>query len=91
MELAHRGPFAAVDLLSAEAWPEVPADQVYQVELAPASGVVLQFSEPGAQGRLLTALSIPPGHSDQIATLGRIKGRAVVAAVKGHAAKAGRD
>jgi len=44
--LATPGPFAAVDALSGEAWPDVPADQPYRVELAPASGVVLQFSKP---------------------------------------------
>ena len=44
--LATPGPFVAVDALSGKAWPDVPADQPYRVELAPASGVVLQLSNP---------------------------------------------
>jgi alpha-amylase len=44
--VAYPGPFAAVDALSGEAWPDVPAAQPYRLELAPASGVVLQLSKP---------------------------------------------
>ncbi len=46
LNLAYPGPFTAVDALNGEAWPEVPADQSYQVDVEPASGVVLQLSAP---------------------------------------------
>ena len=44
LDLAHPGPFAAVDALTGEPWPGVPAGEPYRVELPPASGVVLQLS-----------------------------------------------
>jgi len=43
LTLAYPGPFAAVDALSGESWPEIPAGERYQVELEPASGVILQL------------------------------------------------
>jgi hypothetical protein len=41
---AYLGPFNAVDALSGEGWPDVPASQPYAVKLAPASAVVLQLT-----------------------------------------------
>jgi alpha-amylase len=44
--LAYGGPFAAVDALSGERWPEVAGGEPYSVELDPASGTVLQLNQP---------------------------------------------
>ena len=45
--LAYPGPFVAVDALAGTKWPDVPPDnEPYEVELSPASGVVLQLSRP---------------------------------------------
>lgn len=46
LDPAYGGPFTAVDALSGESWPPVPAEEPYQVELPPASGVILQLSRP---------------------------------------------
>ena len=47
LNLAYPGPFAAVDALAGTKWPDVPPDnEPYEVELSPASGVVLQLSRP---------------------------------------------
>jgi glycosidase len=49
LSLAFQGPFAAVDALTGETWPEVPAGEAYRIELAPRSGSVLQLSPEGSQ------------------------------------------
>ncbi len=43
---AYAGPFAAVDVLSGEAWPDVPASAPYAVKLPARSGIILQLSRP---------------------------------------------
>ncbi len=45
-DLGEVGPLAAVDALTGASWPEVRAGAPYPVELAPASGVILQLSRP---------------------------------------------
>jgi len=44
LALAYAGSFAAVDALSGQSWPDVPAGEPYAVELEPTSGVALQLS-----------------------------------------------
>ncbi len=44
LNLAYRGPFSAVDRLTGQAWPDVPAGQPYVVQLPATSGAVLQLS-----------------------------------------------
>ena len=43
LNLAYPGSFMAVDALSGEPWPDVPAGEPYRVSLPPASGAVLQL------------------------------------------------
>jgi hypothetical protein len=44
LDLAYAGPFAAVDALSGENWPDVPAGEPYPVELEAANGIILQLT-----------------------------------------------
>ncbi len=46
LDPAYAGPFAALDPLSGEAWPQVPAAKPYRITLPAKSGVVLQLSRP---------------------------------------------
>ncbi len=47
LNLAYPGPFKAVDALTGAEWPDLPADDgTYEVELSPASSLVLQLSRP---------------------------------------------
>lgn len=43
---AYAGPFVAVDALTGEAWPEVPAGAPYTVKLPARSGILLQLTRP---------------------------------------------
>lgn len=43
LDLAYPGPFQAVDALTGKEWPDVPAGEPYQVDLAPASGTILRL------------------------------------------------
>ncbi|HDQ71425.1 MAG TPA: DUF3459 domain-containing protein [Chloroflexi bacterium] len=46
LNLTYPGPFEATDVLDEEPWPDLPADDVYRVELAPTSGAVLRLNPP---------------------------------------------